>query len=125
MHRRALKRVALASIVIVAMTVSVNVSDDAGQANASVLAVPQGHRVVSVPIDETIPPLGVGDEIDFYLAPTIRAGLESDVAGVTVLPEPGVVVAIEGEALAVAVPEEVIATLLASLAEDAVLVVRR
>lgn len=124
-HRRAFKRLALGVIVAIVVTTTMVNRAEVAHEDVLAVAVPEGHRVVSVPIDEKVPPLVVGDEVDIYLAPTFRGGLESDAEGVGILAEPGVVVSMEGESLAVAVPEDVIGSLVASLAEDAVLIVRR
>ena len=125
MNQRALRRVLVGAVLVALSMMALTPRSEVGQQDLTTASVPDGHRVVSVPIDDNIPPLSVGDEVDFYVAPTLGGGLESEVAGVEALTEPGVVVSIEGEALAVAVSEDVIARLVTSLAEDAVLIVRR
>lgn len=125
MHRRGLRRALFVAVCTVAVVVMVNWDSAASRHDAAVVSVPEGHRVVSVPKNDRVPPLVVGDEVDFYLAPVLGGGFERSEAGVDVLTEPGIVVMIEDDALAVAVPEAVVVPLVSSVANDAVLLVRR
>ena len=95
---------------------------DALPGSAVEIAVPAEHSVLSVAVDERVPPLEPGDVIDLYLRMAGFAGAEGEITKPT---EPSLVIATSPAALTVAVPDAEVPDVAAALSVGSVLVVRR
>ena len=93
-----------------------------GAGERATVVVQDDHRVLSMPIDERVPQLEPGDEIDLYLGTDSSARADDTVVP---LDEPGIVTSVRESSFSVAVPEHSVARIAAALRNGGVLVVRR
>lgn len=118
-HQRVLIR--LAVVVTVGVGAIFFEAEPSVDGDADV-AVPDGHRVLSMPVDELVPLLEPGDAIELYLGTESPGGAS---AGVDALEDPGLVVSVTESAFSVAVPSRHVRPIAVALREGNVLVVRR
>ena len=93
-----------------------------GAGESETVVVQDDQRVLSMPIDERVPQLEPGDEIDLYLGTDSSARADDTVVP---LDEPGIVTSVRESSFSVAVPEHSVARIAAALRNGGVLVVRR
>lgn len=120
MHRRALLRVmalVAGGVVVGALMLSPDPAVD-----DPVVPIPDDHRVLSLPIDEHVPPLHPGDLIDLYVSAGTVAGVDEDVVA---LDEPGRVISVGEDAFSLAVVNDEVGVVADALNTGTVLVVRR
>lgn len=120
-HRRAILRAAVAVVGIV-LVGSTLVEAEPEAEVASEISIPEDHRVLSIAIDERVPPLEPGDLVDLYLGMGGFAGTEGEVDA---MDEPGLVISIADASFTVAVPDDEVGSLATALSSGSVLVVRR
>lgn len=120
-HRRAILRAAVAVVGIV-LVGSTLVEAEPEAEVASEISIPEDHRVLSIAIDERVPPLEPGDLVDLYLGMGGFAGTEGEVDA---MDEPGLVISIADASFTVAVPDDEVGPLATALSSGSVLVVRR
>ncbi len=87
-----------------------------------IVSIPEDHRVLSLPIDEHVPPLHPGDLIDLYVSVGHVAGVDDEVVA---LEAPGRVVLVDDESFSLAVIDDDVAVVADALNTGTVLVVRR
>ncbi len=124
-HRRTLLRlVGIAILLPVVSSIALSSSTDEPRAGELVelVTIPEDHRVLSLPVDETVPPLAPGDKIDLYLSIGGFAGTSGEI---DVLSDAGLVVSVEDAAFSVAILAEEVGVVAEALRDGGVLVVRR
>lgn len=104
--------------VVGANALSGSAEDEADQ--VGIVAVPEDHRVLAMPIDERVPPLAAGDLVDLYLAEV--TGIDDSIG---VLDDPGLVISVDESAFSVALLESDVGLVADAIRNGGVLVVRR
>lgn len=124
-HRRGAKRVAFAALLIVLFVSVAAPSPNDPEVGDSAIDLPPGHRLVSLPLGPTVPPIDVGDEVDLYIAEEIGNAFTIERSVPLLLDEPGLVLRLEQDALVLAVAETLVSELLVAISAETVLVVGR
>ena len=120
-HRRVVVRVAVA-ILVGAVVVGLVARPTPAVQQVEQVTIPNDHRVLSMPIDERVPRLEPGDQIDLYLGTDGLARVDDEIS---IIDEPGIITLVTESAFSVAVPETAVVTIAAALRDGGVLVVRR
>ena len=124
MHRRRI--IQLIGVAILVPVIGVGALSGDGERVAEVenpiISIPEDHRVLSLPVDERVPPLEPGDSVDLYLAVDDFAGVDGDI---TLLDDVGLVVSVRESAFSLAIPNERVGTVAEAVRDGGVLVVRR
>ena len=120
-HRRGILKMAGLVVVIVVLATRLSGASSSTDSDAQI-AVPEGHSVLSIAVDDGVPPLKSGDLIDLYLSVPGFAGTEAEI---TKPVEPSAVISSTPDALIVAVPDDEVAAVAAAISAGSVLVVRR
>lgn len=126
MHRRRIVQLIGAAVFVPILAVSAlggSGNEQTPRAGTSpVISIPDDHRVLSLPIDERVPPLEPGDRVDLYLTVDGFAGTTRDI---TQLEDVGTVVSTDEASFSLAISDVSVGVVAEAVGNGGVLVVRR